>query len=124
VGGEELVDRLDQLGDAVEDAAAERFVGELAEPAFDEVEPRARGRDEVEMEAGVFREPRLDVGVFVGAVVVDDQVEFAVTGKLAVEGAEELEELSWWRWRGRHCPITLPSRTLSAANSVVVPLRL
>ena len=29
-----------------------------------------------------------------------------------------------WRWRGRHWPITLPLETLSAANSVVVPLRL
>ena len=26
---------------------------------------------------------------------------------------------SWWRWRAMHWPITVPSRTLSAANSVV-----
>ena len=31
---------------------------------------------------------------------------------------------STWRWRGRHWPITEPVRTSSAANSVVVPLRL
>src|SRR4029077_7764386 len=31
---------------------------------------------------------------------------------------------SWWRCRGRHSPITLPSRVFSAANMVVVPLRL
>jgi hypothetical protein len=38
-------------------------------------------------------EPGLDGGVFVGAVVVDDQVQLALAGELAVEGAQELEEL-------------------------------
>ena len=37
VGGEERFDRLDEVGDAVKDAAADRFVGELAKPALDEV---------------------------------------------------------------------------------------
>ncbi len=93
MGGEELVDRGDQVGDAVEDAAADRFVGQLAEPALDEVEPGARGRGEVEVEAGVFGEPGVDVGVFVGAVVVEDQVQLSLARKLAVECAQELEEL-------------------------------
>jgi hypothetical protein len=35
VCGEERFDRVDQVGDAVEDAAAERFVGQLAEPALE-----------------------------------------------------------------------------------------
>jgi hypothetical protein len=30
---------------------------------------------------------------------------------------------SWWRWRCMHRPTTVPSRTLSAAKSVVVPWR-
>src|SRR5712691_3115551 len=93
VGGEELVDRVDEFGDAVEGAAADRFVGEFAKPAFDEVEPGARGRGEVEVEARMLGEPGLDVVVFVGAVVVDDQVQLALAGELAVEVAEELEEL-------------------------------
>jgi len=37
VRGEEFVDRFDEVGDAVKDAAADRFVGELAKPALDEV---------------------------------------------------------------------------------------
>jgi hypothetical protein len=53
VGGEELFDRSGEFGDAVEDAASDRFLGQLAEPALDEVEPGARGRDEVEMETRV-----------------------------------------------------------------------
>jgi len=93
VGGEERVDRSGEVRDAVEDAASDRFVGQFAEPALDEVEPGARGRDEVEVEARVTLEPRVDVGVLVGAVVVDDQVQLAVAGELAVEVAQELEEL-------------------------------
>jgi hypothetical protein len=90
---EEGVDRVDQFGDAAEDAAPDRFVGELAEPALDEVEPGARGGDEVQVEARVLGEPGVDVFVFVGAVVVEDQVQLALAGKLAVEGAQELKEL-------------------------------
>ena len=41
----------------------------------------------------MFGEPGVDVVVFVGAVVVDDQVQLALAGKLAVKGAQELEEL-------------------------------
>jgi hypothetical protein len=51
-GGEVGVDRVGEVGDAVEDVAAECFVCEFAKPAFDEAEPGARGRDEVEVEAG------------------------------------------------------------------------
>ena len=35
--------------------------------ASPQVEPRARGRREMKMEAGVFRQPGLDVGMLVGA---------------------------------------------------------
>ena len=42
----------------------------------------------MELEAGVFGEPGLDVGVLVGAVVVDDQVQRVVAGELAVEEAQ------------------------------------
>ena len=65
VSGEVGVDRGGEVGDAVEDAAAERFLGEFAEPAFDEVEPGARGWDEVEVEAGrrlVGDDPRASAG--------------------------------------------------------------
>lgn len=41
VSVEELLDRLDQVGDRVKDAAADRLVGQCAEEAFDEVQPRA-----------------------------------------------------------------------------------
>ena len=47
------------------------------------------------MEAGtrVLLQPGADVGVFVSAVVVDDQVQVELCGELTVEGAQELREL-------------------------------
>ncbi len=72
------LDRVDDVGDAVEDAAAECLLGQLAEPALDDVQPRARGRGEVQVGARVLGEPGADVVGFVGAVVVDDQVQFAL----------------------------------------------
>ena len=39
VSGKELFDCGDQVGDAVEDTAADRFVGQLAKPALDEDVP-------------------------------------------------------------------------------------
>ena len=86
MGVEVVLDRGDQVGDAVEDAAAERLVGELAEPALDQVQPRRRGRGEVQVEPRVLGQPGLDVGVLVGGVVVQDQVDLQALGDLAVDG--------------------------------------
>jgi len=47
----------------------------------------------VQVEAGVLGQPGRDVGVLVGAVVVQDQVDVQSFGGLAVDGAQELEEL-------------------------------
>lgn len=41
--------RLDEFVDAGEAAAAETLVSELFEPSLDQVQPRRRGRDEVQM---------------------------------------------------------------------------
>ena len=57
---DEGVDRGDEVRDAAEDAPSETLLGELPEPALDEVEPRrARGR-EVEHEAGMLLQPGAD----------------------------------------------------------------
>src|SRR3546814_6323940 len=46
-------DRGDELADGAVGAAAEPLVGELGEPALDQVHPRAVGGGEVEREPGV-----------------------------------------------------------------------
>jgi len=47
----------------------------------------------VQVEAGVLGQPLLHVDVFVGVVVVQDQVDLQAVGNLAVDGAQEFEEL-------------------------------
>ena len=70
-----VLDRGDQVGDAVEHASADGFVGQVAKPTFHEVQPGRGGRGEVQVEAGVLGEPGFDVVVAVGSVVVDDHVD-------------------------------------------------
>jgi transposase InsO family protein len=55
-------------------------------------------------------------------IVPDNGTELTSTAILA--GRLRKRMSSWWRWRAMHCPITVPSRTLRAANSVVVPCRI
>ena len=61
--------------------------------------------------------------MLVGAVVVQDQVDLQALGDLAVDGAEELQELGM-AVPGQALADHLPVSTSRAANSVVVPLRL
>jgi hypothetical protein len=65
------VDRGDQVGHGMEHATAQGFVGELPEEPLDEVQPRPRRRREMQMKPGMLGEPRVDIVVFVGCVVVE-----------------------------------------------------
>ncbi len=47
----------------------------------------------MEAEAGVLCQPRLYVGMFVGGVVVQDQVDLEVVRDLTVDDLEEGQEL-------------------------------
>ena len=114
--GEEAVDGGLEVDDGVEDAAFQPPLRQLGEEALDRVEPRAGGRREVEGEALVAFEPGAHLGVLVRGVVVEDDVDGLARGNLGVDGIEEADELLM--------AMALPSSTLSAANRVVVPLRL
>lgn len=72
---------------------AEVLVGQVPEPAFDLVEPRRRGRCEVQVEPRVPVEPPLHVLVFVGRVVVQDQMNLEPWGHFTIDGLEERQEL-------------------------------
>ena len=78
----------------------------------------------MQMEAWVLGEPGVDVGVLVGLVVVDDQVQLELARELAVESAQELQELlvAVAGQALRRSPTR--RNVLSAANRVVVPCRL
>ena len=112
-----------QFVDALEDAAADAFSGDLGKEALDHVEPRAgRGR-EVQMEARMPLEPALYRGGLVGGIIIDDQMQVENGQRPLVDGLEKAEELAM-PVAGHAFAMTVPSSMLSAANRVVVPLRL
>ena len=110
-GFEELVDRPLEVGDADEGAAANAFAGELSEPSFHQVEPARAGRDEVRHEARMTFEPGLHLGMLVRAVVVEHQMEGGRGGELAIEAAQEAQELL--------VPVAGASRPIAPNPSVV-----
>jgi hypothetical protein len=65
-----------EIDKALEHATLEPLPGQLGEETFNRVEPGSRGRGEVEMETRVPFEPGAHLGMLVGRIVVDDQVEF------------------------------------------------
>ena len=87
------------------------------------VERRCRSGREVKGPAGMAGEPLADLRMFIGDVIVDDRLDRFPRWSPLLDGVEEANELSM-RWRCMLRPITVPSSTLSAANSVVVPCRL
>ena len=77
-------DRLDQLFHAPETSTADSFPGDFTEPPFDQIQPRRTGRREMKVEPAVACQPALHAGMFVGGIVVDDQMQVAVRGRFAV----------------------------------------
>ena len=62
---EEIINGFGQLTHAMKDTAANTPVGDVAKEAFDEIEPRGRGGDEVGVEVGMTDKPFLDALMFV-----------------------------------------------------------
>src|SRR3990172_46532 len=93
VGFDEFLDGRDQLRNTREAAAANALVGQLAEPAFDQVEPRSRGRREVQLKASMLGQPALHLRMVVRAVVVQDQVDVQLRRNALIDLAQELAEL-------------------------------
>src|SRR5665213_1189706 len=74
-------------------ATSEPLVGQLGKPALDEVEPRAVGGSEMQMETWVTDEPLLDLGRLMGCVVVDDEVHVEILGHLPIDQVQKRPEL-------------------------------
>src|SRR6516162_1976666 len=89
----ESVDGGLELYEGAEGAALEAAPRELGEEALDSVEPGARSRSEVEDEAGMAGEPRLDLRMLVSGVVVDDHVDDLARRHFGLDGIEETDEL-------------------------------
>src|SRR5262249_40163620 len=88
-----LYDGCFEIGDAVEDAAPDGILCDQAEEALDQIDPGRRSRREVKMEAPVALEPCLDLGMLVGCVVVDDDMQIKGFRGLGVNGAQKAQKL-------------------------------
>ncbi len=73
-GGVDL-NRRNQLGHILKDAAPESALCQIAEKALHQVEPRAAGGGEVNLEAGMTSGPCFERGMLVGRIVITDQVD-------------------------------------------------
>src|SRR5271156_5359197 len=88
-----VVDLVHQFTHAAEGAAPDRLLSDEREPALDLVEPAGVGGSVMDVVARPAREPGFDLGVFVGAVVVGNQVDLELGGDAAVEMIEKGQEL-------------------------------
>ena len=77
----------------MKDAVLQAPPCELGEEALDGIEPRARRRDKVEGPARMSGQPGPDLGLLVGRVIVEDDVDGLVSGHLGFDGVQEADEL-------------------------------
>ena len=96
-----VVDRLDvgsdrpfQLFSGAVDAAADLLFGDGGEEALDQIDPGAGGRGEVNMPSRSRAEPLSDRRRLVGGVVVHDQAHFEFGRDIALDLAQEAQELA------------------------------
>ena len=78
--------------DAEEDTALDCFVVQVTEPAFDEIHPAGTGGNKMRYKAGMTFQPRRDFLVFVGAVIIHDQMKRNVAWKFLIEPAQEFQK--------------------------------
>ena len=82
-----------QIGNVAEHAAPDLIFGDVAEESLDQIEPGCTGRREVQMEARMLGQPGADLGVLVGGVVVDDQMQIKRPRGASIQMSEEGKEL-------------------------------
>jgi len=87
-----VLDRSNQFGDAVETAAANPLVGNLSKPALDQIQPRTRRGDEVDVESGMSSYPGFDPRVLVSCVIVHNKMQIEMGRCLGVDLVEETNE--------------------------------
>src|SRR5207249_1947184 len=79
----------DEFIDGAEDSMAKPAFGEITKETFDHVQPRGTGRREVNVEALVPFHPCLDVGMLVRGVVVTNDVNVFVSGRIPFDHVQE-----------------------------------
>lgn len=90
---EVVLNRDFEFGDTLEHAAPDAIACDQAEEAFDLIEPGRRSGGEMHVEARMFGQPGFDRRVFMGGIVVGDQVQVEALGGAAVDEPKEFEIL-------------------------------
>ena len=90
---DEALDVADDSLGAGEGTSANGLLGNVAEAAFDLVEPGRIGWGELQVVARTPSEPSADFGMFVSGVVVNDEMDVEGVGHIAVDLTQECEEL-------------------------------
>ena len=83
----------DEFFQIAEDATPKPILSQVAKEAFHHVEPGRAGGSEVQMKSRMPRQPALHFGMFMGGIVIADQVQLPVGGDSLVDEAEKLEPL-------------------------------
>lgn len=91
--GEVLLDISNQLSHTGEASFANAILCDVSEESLHKVEPRTACGGEVYLETTVSCQPFLYVFLLVGAVVVDDEVDVHIIGRLSVDLLEEPQPL-------------------------------
>ena len=86
-------DRALQVGHARKGAAPDALLRDQGEEPLDQVEPRSRGRREVQVEARLLRKPSPHPRVLVRRVIVPDQVQVEALVGVAMDDAQEAQKL-------------------------------
>jgi len=89
----ELVNFLDQFRHVAEGTAADGALGYQAEPALHLVKPTGVGRGVMNLVAGMADQPGFDLGMFMRAVVVGNQMHLELGGKVLVQVVQKAQEL-------------------------------
>src|SRR3972149_1590839 len=87
-----LVDCGDKVRHAWESPSSDPLLRDLAEPAFDHVQPRGRRWDEMEEEPRVFCEPCLHRGVIGSCIIVENEMKIEAPGGLSINCAQKAKE--------------------------------
>src|SRR5271165_5507858 len=93
--GKVLHDRVDQLAHAAEAAGKDRLLAQVSEEAFDQVHPGRTGGRKMQLEARMACQPALDDGMFMGGVIVQNDMNVLAQRNFA---SICLRNSSHWWW--------------------------
>ena len=104
---DEVFDACDELRNGGKSATADALAGQFAKESLDHIQPRTTGRDEVHVKATMPLEPRLDLRVLVGRVVVNDEVKVKTLRCLPINLSQKFDPFLMTMTRhaaGDHAP--------------------